>query len=318
MDNSYKEIENLIKQIKKSDKIVISGHISPDADAISSSLSLAKAIKKLGKSPIVLLGEYPNTYSYFDGHDMVKKNYDGIADLFISMDCGDIERLGNAKKNFMGANMSANIDHHISNNMFGDINIVNPKASSTSEIVYEIITIMGGIDIDIATSIYTGIVADTGGFKHNTTGQRTHVISGELIAIGVNSSMIHTALLYTHTLGNARLLAQTIQNIEIDGDIAISTLSKDEVLNKCGAKYIELEGISSYILDFAGINVGVILHEKQDGMIKASFRAKTLDVNNIAQMFGGGGHMLASGATLDMTLIQAKNEILERIKQAKR
>lgn len=317
MNNIYIDIEPFIKQIEISKNIAIAGHIAPDGDAISASLSLAMTLKKMGKKPVILLENYVDTYNYLKGHDMVfKGDYDTLnIDLFISVDCGDIERLGKAKSIFENTKNTVNIDHHISNNNFGKLNIVNPKASSTSEIIFEIVNHIGIIDLDIATALYTGIVFDTSGFKHKSTSKRTHQIASELIEIGVDNSMIHTQLLYTHTLANSRLLAKTIQNIYIENDIVISTLTRNEIVEECKASYEDLEGISGYLLDIKGINIVVFLYEKRDGSIKAGFRSKDIDVNKIASSFGGGGHILASGATItDMTLEQAKEIILEKIK----
>lgn len=312
----YSEIKNFIEEIKNAEKIVLAGHISPDGDAVSSNFALALAIKKLGKNPVILLENYADTYDFLNGHHLVSKKYEEIPDIFISLDCGDIKRLGKFEEVFNLAKKTVNIDHHSDNNSFGDINIVNKKASSTSEIVFEIINQIKDIeiDLDIATILYTGIVFDTCGFKHNSTGKRTHQIAGELIEKGVDSSFVQTKLIYTHSLENAKLLAKTINNIEIHEKIAISTLSKNEILNECNAKYEDLEGISGYLLDIKGIEIAVFLYEKEDGTIKASFRAKEYNINKIAQKFGGGGHILASGATLNTSLNQAKNDILKEIK----
>lgn len=318
MNNIYKNIEPFIKELEKSENIVIAGHISPDGDAVSSSLSLAMAINKIGKKPIILLEKYSDNYNYLKGQEMIYRGEYGNLnpDLFISVDCGDIERLGKAKEVFERAKKTVNIDHHISNDGFGDLNIINDKSSSTSEVIFEVISCMDiDIDIDIATIIYTGLVFDTSGFKHSSTSKRTHEIAGELVNIGVDNSMIHTNLLYSHTLENARLLSKTIQNIYIEEDILISTLTKNEILEECMANYGELEGISGYLIDFKGINISIFLYEKKDGSIKASFRSKNKDVNKIASKFGGGGHVLASGATLNMTLDEAKKSILDEVKK---
>lgn len=312
----YSEIKNVIEEIKIANNIVLAGHISPDGDAVSANFALALAIQKLGKNPVILLEKYSDTYNYLKGHNFVYngKQENLNPDLFISLDCGDIERLGNAKEVFERAKKTINIDHHISNNSFGDLNVVNSNASSTSEVVYEVISQISEVEIDkdIATIIYTGIVFDTCGFKHKSTGKRTHQIAGELIEKGVDSSMVHTNIIYTHTLGNTKLLAKTIQNLTIEDTICISTLTKDEILEN--GTYEDIEGISGYLLDIKGINVSVFLYEKEDGMVKVSFRSKQMNVNEIAQKFNGGGHILASGATLNIPLKDAKNIILSEIK----
>lgn len=316
MNKIYENIELCIKTLENSENVAIAGHTSPDGDAICASLSLAMTLKKMGKNPIILLENYADTYDYVKGHDMVYKgDYDKIdVDLFISVDCGDVERMGKAKQVFDRTENTINIDHHVSNNNFAKLNIVNTKASSTSEIIFEILNPMGAIDLDVATAIYTGIVYDTSGFKHISTAKRTHQIAGELIGVGVDSSTIHRKLLHTHTLENSRVLARVIQNLEIYDNKVISCISKDEIINDCKATCKDTEGIVGYLLDIKGMDVAVFLYEKMDGTIKASFRANSVNVNEIAKSFGGGGHILASGATLDMSLEEAKKQILEKLK----
>lgn len=317
MNNIYENIEPFIQLVEHSNSIVLSGHTSPDPDAISASLALGMALKKIGKNPIVLLEDYTSSFEYIEENDIVyKEDYNNLqdVDLFISLDCGDIERLGVVKSIFERAKYTVNIDHHISNNNFGKLNIVNVNSSSTSEIIFEIVNHIGALDLEIATSIYTGIVFDTGGFKHNCTSKRTHEIAGDLIQLGVDSTRIHSNVLTMHTFENSKLLAKSIQNIYRENDVIISTLSNKEIeeLN-CTDK--NTGGIVQYLLDTKNINVSVFLYEKVNKSIKASFRSKTIDVNKIAGKFGGGGHILASGATItDMTLEQAKEAILEQIR----
>lgn len=318
MEKVYKDIDLFIKDIKKCENIVLAGHISPDGDAISSCLALGVSLEKLGKKPTILLESYER-YSYLKGSHMIfKGDYDNMgADMFISLDCGDIKRLGQAEKVFLNAKKTVNIDHHITNDNFGDINIVNTDASSTCEIVYEIINRIGNIDKHIAEALYTGIVFDTSGFKHKSTKKRTYEVASKLAGLGIDNSFIHTELLYTHTFENARLLAKAIQNLQREGNTVITTLTKSEILNECSSGYIHLEGISGYMLDFKGIDVAVFLYEKENGDIKISFRSKDLDVNKIAQKYGGGGHILASGAMVSMPLLKAKQIMLKEIEKAR-
>ena len=317
MNNIYENIEPFIQKIEYSKNIVIAGHVSPDGDAISASLSLAMALEKMGKAPIVLLEECGDTFAYIKGYNKIyRDSYENLddVDLFICADCGDIDRLGEAKAIFEKAKYTVNIDHHISNDSFADLNIVNPKSSSTSEIMFEIVNHIGALDLDIATAIYTGIVFDTGGFKFNCTTKRTHEIAGELIEIGVDTHNIHSIVLSIHTLENSKLLAKAVENIYIENDIIVTTISKEEI-EKCQATSKDTGAIVQYLLDTKGMNIAVFLCEKEENVLKASFRSKTIDVNKIASTFGGGGHMLASGATiLNMSLEQAKQDILEKIR----
>ena len=319
MNNIYENIEPFIKEIEHSNNIVIAGHISPDGDAICSSLALAMTIEKMGKTPVVLLEDFGSSYDYIGGKNLIyKEDYNSIEniDLFISADCGDIERLGDARVIFEKAKKTVNIDHHISNDCFASLNIVNPKASSTSEIMFEIINHIGAIDFNIATAIYTGIVFDTGGFKYSCTSKRTHEIAGELIEQGIDTSKIHSTILTMHSLESSRLLAKAINNIYVEDDIIISSLSNEEI-KSLDATSKATGAIVPYLLDTKFINIAVFLYEKEDGSIKLSFRSKSIDVNKIANYFGGGGHILASGATLkNISLEQAKEDVLAQVRIA--
>lgn len=314
-------IISLIEQIKISENIVLAGHTSPDGDAISANFSLALAIKKMGKNPIILLESFPDTYNFLTGHDFIFSGDISTLkpDLFIALDCGDISRLGRFSTVFNNSNVTANVDHHISNDLFAQINIVDKVSSSTSQIVFDIISQISAqlnkdiLDLDISTCLYTGIVFDTCGFKHSSTSPKTHQIASVLLQKGVDSSFIHNAIIYSHSIENSKLLATAIKNLYFENGIVISTLSKNEIFNECGASYEDLEGISGYLLDIKGAEVAAFLFERANGQTKVSLRSKKLKVNCIAEKFGGGGHILACGATLSSDLATSKNIILNEL-----
>ncbi|MFI3231113.1 MAG: bifunctional oligoribonuclease/PAP phosphatase NrnA [bacterium] len=329
--NANTNIETFIQLVENKTNIVIAGHINSDGDCMGSAFSLGYALTMLGKKNVnILLNNLSDTYDYIiemfknssnpEAQNMI---YDGDIselnpDLFIAVDCADIRRLGHFKEVFDRATTTINIDHHISNVNFADLNIVQPATSSTSEVVFEILNQIGCFNQEIATAIYSGIVSDTAGFKHNCTGPRTHEIAGKLISMGTEVSEIHSKLLYTHTFANARILAKTIDNLdEFQEGCIISTLTKNEILEDCKASYEDLEGISAYLADFQDIGVSVLMYERANGDIKISFRSRELDVNELASKFGGGGHKLASGATIENgNLEDLKAKVITRVKIA--
>lgn len=295
--------------IQNSNSIVIAGHISPDCDAISASFSLASFILKIfNKKSIVLLEEYPEKYSFLKGKEFLynKQDYKDLSpDLFIAVDCGSIDRLGEAKSVFERSKKTVNIDHHISNDSFAQVNFVDPKSSSTSQIIFEILKDLDVLDDDIATTIYSGIVFDTCGFKHNSTSSRTHQIASELLNYNIDISMVHTKILNHNTLAKAKVLSKAIENIVVYKDFCYSILNRETIINECSADYSDVEGISSYLLDIEGINIAVFFYEYSNSRIKVSLRSKKIDVNKIASIFNGGGHKLASGAILKTSLEEA-------------
>jgi len=297
------------------DNIVLGTHINPDGDAVSSTLAFAQTLKIMGKNPVVLIGKYSDKYCHIKGTEFIYNgDYNNInTDIFIALDCGDKKRLGKAQSVFERAKITFNIDHHISNNNFADNNIVLANASSSSEVVFEVIKNFSIINVDIAEAIYTGIISDTGGFRHNSTTPETHNVVAQLLKYNINFSEIHRKVLYDHTIEQIKVFTKALNNIEIDDEIAFTTITVQE-LKQCGADTTDLDGIVEYMLNIRGVEVSVFLYEKSDGSVKASLRSKNIDVNNIALKYGGGGHKAAAGASFDKNIAQVKDIILNDIK----
>lgn len=306
---------NIINDIKNCETIVISGHTNPDGDAVGATFAFAQAMKAMGKKPIILLEKYADKLNYIKGGEYVYRgNYDELnPEIFFALDCGDKSRLGEAEAVFERAKLTYNIDHHISNTNYGDINIVNGFASSASEIVYEILKDICAIDKDMAVAMYSGIIFDTGGFKHSSTSKRTHQIAGELLELGVDSADIHSKILYEHTLPQVKVFSKALDNMSIEDGIAYTTLSVEEIDN-CNAEFSDLDGIVEYLLNIAGIDVSVLITQRSSDMVKISLRANSTDVNYVASKFGGGGHKLAAGASYSGTLQETIKLVLTEIK----
>ena len=227
----------LKEDILNAETICIAGHTNPDGDAVSSTLALALAVEQLGKKPYILLEDYSDEFDVLDGRKYIYSlSYDELApDLFIASDCGDKERLGEAAKVFDRAKKTWNIDHHVSNTSFAQVNVVEPASSSACEVVYETVKDFIKLDKNIATALYTGILTDTGGFRHNSTHKRTHEIAGILVEAGVDTPFIHNKMLMEHTLVQAKVLAQAIENVSFEGSVCISYIDSIQ-LEKIGAE----------------------------------------------------------------------------------
>lgn len=302
---------DILKDIDKVDRVYIAGHINPDGDAVSACFAFAMAVKKLGKTPVVLLENIPDKYNFLKGSEFwYTGDYEKLnPQLFVALDCGDKQRLGIAAEVFDKAELTYNIDHHASNVGFADIDIINGTASSACEMVFEVLTAVGvEIDYDMAVALYTGIVFDTGGFKHNSTLKRTHEISGALVEMGVPTSDIHSKLLFEHTLPQVKLLNTALTNMKLEEKIAYSYLTLDEI-NSCGASFSDLDGITEYLLNITGIEISLLITQREEDFVKLSFRSRGLTINQVAMEFGGGGHKLAAGAG-------CKGEIKEILEKA--
>lgn len=307
---------NILNDIKNIQTVYIAGHFNPDGDAVGACFAFALAMAKLGKNPVVLLDKYADKFNMLNGSQYVYGGeYSKLEpEIFFSIDCGDKDRLGRALPVFEKAKTKYNIDHHISNNNFGDYNIVNAKASSASEIVYEILSKITDIDKDIASAIYSGILFDTGGFMHNCTSKRTHQIAGELVEKGIDTPFIHSKILKEHTLTQVRVFNKALENLVVENCIAFTKLTDAEIKG-CGADPSDLDGIVEYVLNIDGVRVSMLATERNENMVKLSFRSRTIDVNSVAALFGGGGHILAAGAGVkDRELNDVVNEAFNELK----
>lgn len=315
---------NKLKEIVlNSESIAITSHVDPDGDSIGSVLALSLALKQICKNVEVFINEQlPSRYAFLPQSDSIKsyKNLkDKNFDLFIALDCGDKERLGNTVEVMEKSKIVVNIDHHISNTEFGDINIIDTNSSSACEIVYNIIKNMGLlINQQIATCIYTGIITDSGNFMYDNATYKTYLIAAELIKANINKQEIIYNLYQKKSTNNLRFLGYSLTNMEIklDGRLAIFQIPL-ELLKKFNIPKDDVEGIVNYGRDIDGVEIAVSIRETDNDKVKLSFRSKhnEVDVRALAHLFNGGGHKKAAGATIVDTLDGAKSQVIEKSRQ---
>ncbi len=307
---------SIIKDIENVQTIYITGHTNPDGDCIGSTFGFALAMAKLGKKPVILLEDYAERFNILEGCEYVfKGDYTQIKpEIMFSIDCGSKERLGSAESVFERADYTYNIDHHISNTGFADVNIVNGAASSACEVVYEIISKFVDIDKDIATALYTGLLTDTGGFRHNCTSERTHQIAGKLVALGVDTPEIHTKFLMEHSLTEAKIFARAISKMELKNKIAYTYVTKED-MESCSASPKNLDAIVGYLLNTEGAEVSIFASERENNIVKLSFRSKNIDVNAVAALYGGGGHILAAGAATEGNINDILSNVIKEVEK---
>jgi len=300
------DVRNLIKT---RDSFVLVGHIGPDGDAVGSCFGLAYALENMGKKVSVVLGAYPQKYKIIPGEKFLcKGNFKKLeVDVLIALDCADATRLGPTKPLFDRANTTVCIDHHITNQGFADFNIIEPDASSTSEIIFRLIEDMTEITEEIAIALYSGMLTDTGGFKYDSTDKATMETAAKLMDMGIQFTEIYSELLHRHSFAAAKAKGIIMQNAKqlLDGRITYSHISGEE-LTSVGATSFDLDGTVEYLLNTTGTDVAMFVYERaQSEManqehaspVKISFRSKGVDVGYVAEKMGGGGHLLASGAT---------------------
>lgn len=310
-------LDNILEEINKANTIVILTHESPDGDAMGSSLAMYHALKSLGKNPDVIIPEHSKTYDFLPGIENIKtegstENYD----LAIALDCADAKRLNGWSNYFEDAKVTISIDHHSMNPMFADYNYVNPTAPACAQILMVVFEFMKvEITKDIGTCLLTGIITDTGGFKYPGVTAETFEFAAWLLNSGVNVSSIYKKSLQIKTKANFELTKLAMDRMEFhkDGKVTFTYITKED-FERVGAQEGAHEGIAEIGRDIEGVEVSVFLRETDKGY-KASLRSNEyVNVADVCLMFGGGGHVRASGCLIQaQTVEQAREKILAEV-----
>ena len=319
-------LTDISKIILDSKKVGITYHVSPDGDAVGSALALLNGLKYLNKDAYLISKDVISENLQFlksakDGNGLVTLPTDDT-DLVIVVDCGNFERISAELHNFKGTII--NLDHHLSNDYYGNYNYVDTNSAATAEIIFELLEILGVSFnsknkevIEMGTCLYTSLVTDTGGFRHSNVTSRTHRIASILKEIGVNNTFIYQSLFDNNSFEKIRLIGKSINNMELLFDRRVSLIK----IPKSYGEELRIEigdtsDIISFGLQIKGIEVAVLVKETDNGA-KISLRSKNdFDVRKIAERLGGGGHAKAAGITLNgMSLEEAKDKILEEIEK---
>lgn len=295
---------DLKSKLEGKQRIGIAGHVRPDGDCAGSTLAVYNYIKNNYPNTDVrlYLEPIPNIFKFLQRSEEIRSDYtDEIDfDLFIALDCSDLGRLGNAAKYFEHAKETLCIDHHVTNGAFATDNYIFPKASSTCELVFELLE-KEKITREIAECLYTGMVHDTGVFQYSCTSAKTMNIAGQLMEMGIDYPKIVDETFYTKTFNQNKILGQALLNSKLflDGKVIASVISHQEmqdfdVLPK------HLDGIVNQLRITKDVKVALFLYENEDGTFKGSLRVNgEFDVAKIAAVFGGGGHVKAAGFSIE-------------------
>lgn len=324
-------MKEVIKAISKNNKFLITAHINLEGDSLGSQLAMKELLISMGKKAYILDSDaVPDHYKFLPKADEVSNDLDNIEpfDAAVVLDCPTLKRTGRVSKVIKeNAKVVINVDHHISNEKFGDINWVDPNASSAGEMVYRLYKETGAkLTKEVALSLYIAILTDTGSFNYDNTSSVTHEIAGELLGYGLDPALVSESVYERRSLEDIRLLALVLDTLKInkDGNVAYLEVTRD-MLNKTGADIAKSEGLINYARSIDKVKVAVLFKEdlKEKNRINISFRSKgngeTIDVNKIASVFGGGGHMRASGCVIMGSLEEAKKKVLaEAEKEIKR
>ncbi len=304
-----------VKLIEKSDHIVIASHINPDGDTIGSMLGLGIAIKTIKKkvSFFNTAKELPKKFDFLPSFSKIKDILPKKFDLLISVDCGDFDRIGISKNEFK----ILNFDHHKTNTLFGDINIVKESYISTSMVIFEFIeNAKLNISPECAVCLYTALVEDSGFFKFDRVDILTFETAAKLVKLGAKPNKIANFLTKRDSLAKLRLMQVYLSSIELKNNAKVSVckLSLDD-FKKTGALISDSDSFAQMGLSLATVELSIFIYEVKSKVFKVSLRSKNdLDCSQIAQEFGGGGHAKAAGFTVELKDIDdIINNILEKV-----
>ena len=308
-------LDEILVEIKNASSVVILAHEGPDGDAIGSCLALYHVINGMGDKRVdVLMKDYPANFSFMPGIENLKKETDlEKYDLAVCLDCPDLYRVDEIyQKYFETAEVKVVFDHHTKNAMFGDYNIVNHVSPSTSQVLMTAFEYWGlEINKDVLTCVMTGVITDTGGFKNSNITAETFELAAYAITKGVNLSKIYntTMMLISKNKFELQKLAQERLEFYADGKVTITYMTLED-RERLGLKEGDHDGIVEIGRCIEGVEVSIFLYEKDNGF-KASLRSNDyVNVAEVCNTFGGGGHIKAAGATMTKDLEESKNMIL--------
>lgn len=306
-------MQKIIEAINEAEYIALSCHLDPDGDAVGALLALGLGLKKAGKTVGMFCpSRFSRVYHFLPGYELINTSLSfdhKVYDTGIVLDCSALNRIGRLQDYFGKLPVLLNIDHHETNDRFGDAVYVDAAACSTVEIIYDLLKRLNiEIDYDMAVAIYTGIVADTGSFRFPNTNAQAFEISSEMIRIGVKPFDVSEYLFGDYRIGRLKLLNHTLDSLEIspDGKVSMMVVTKD-MLRETGTGPEDSKGLISYALHIKDIEVAALIREEGPCYYHVSLRSTGhYDVTPLALRYGGGGHKSAAGFQIQTTLPKLK------------
>ena len=312
-------LDSILEEINNADSIVILTHENPDGDAVGTSLALYNALKVYGKDNVdLIIPECPKTFLFLPGASNIKKSSDVKGyQLAISIDCASFDMVCGGQKYFDSAEHTVVIDHHGTNTMYGDFNFVNPDSPACAEVMIVVLNRFNmNIDKNIGTCLLVGIITDTGGFKSQGVTAETFEFVARLLNRGVNVSDTYRKVLQVKTRSAFELSRVATNRLELidDGKIAYTYVTLEDY-ERFGNTYGDHEGIVDIGRDIEGVEVSIFVRAIKGRGWKVSLRSNDkVDVDEIALLFGGGGHPKAAGFSIREDISSVKEKIIKEVR----
>ncbi len=309
--------------VRRHRRFLLTTHVRPDGDGLGSMLALAEVLERQGKSAqMTVASTLPPRYDFLDPEQRVRRfappgdEYRG-SEAVVVLDTGTWNQLGDFGNFLRSLKVpTAVIDHHLTQDHVGELMLVDTTAEATGRLVYEAVTALGGpLPPTAAQRLFVAVAMDTGWFRHSNTTAETFALVAALSQAGARPTPAYQALFEQNTLGRLKLTGVVLERLQVShgGRLACAEVRRGDY-EATGATPQDTEDLVNYTLSVKGVEVGLLFMEQPRGGVKVSFRSRArVDVARLAERFGGGGHRLASGATLDTTLDDARARVLAAV-----
>lgn len=330
------KMEKVLEILKNESKFIVTSHVNPDGDNLGSSIGLVRYLSRIGKEAYhVIDDQMPDNMKFLldslegeESHhifttkeflylDWYKEMIDSGDFVLIVVDCADRHRVSLGQEILEGAKKIVNLDHHISNTNYGDINLVEGSLSSTCELVTSLLREMGEaiFDKSMATALYTGLSTDTGNFLFDSVTDKTFETASFLTKMGADRDTVANKLYQSTSFNYLKLTREVLETLELHEEVGLMVLTQ-EMLDRNQVEYKDTDDLVNNVINIDVVKVGILIKEKGKEEYKISLRSKDdTNVCKIAQKFHGGGHKRASGCTLHGDLSKVKYEIIQASKE---
>jgi phosphoesterase RecJ-like protein len=314
-------ISEIITAINEGQSFLITAHVRLDGDALGSELACYLMLREMGKNVVVYNQDHtPERYRFLPAEQNIVHDINNIEqyDVGIILDCSELARVGDEAENIGKIKKLINIDHHVSNNGFCFLKMLDAQASSTGELIFRLMREMKfKMSRDICTNLYAAIITDTGNFRYSSTTNETFYAAGNLVENGANPQWVSENIYESDSPARLKLLAKALETLSLDLKNKVgSMVVTQKALQETGASWELTEGFVDIPRTVNGIEVSILYTQRGDNNYKLSLRSKAdVNVEKIAKKFGGGGHIHASACWMKGDIQSIKSQIIEAIKE---
>jgi phosphoesterase RecJ-like protein len=314
-------ISEIITAINEGQSFLITAHVRLDGDALGSELALYLMLRGLGKNVVVYNQDHtPERYRFLPAAQNIVHDLNNVEqyDVGIVLDCSELARVGDEAENIGKIKKLINIDHHVSNNGFCLLKMVDAQASSTGELLFRLMREMKfKMSKDICTNLYAAIITDTGNFRYSSTGKETFWAAGDLVENGADPQWVSEYIYENDSPARLKLLAKALETLSLDLKNKVGSLVvTQKALQETGASWELTEGFVDIPRTVGGIEVSVLYTQRGDNNYKLSLRSKAdVNVEKVAKKFGGGGHIHASACWMKGDIESIKSQIIKAIRE---